>query len=278
MTAEIEIIPFTPEYLDGAVRLSEQVNWPHRKDDWALILGISEGVVALSDGQVVGTALATLFGPDTAACNMIIVDDAIQGRGLGRRLMDEILSKVDGREIRLVATDIGLPLYTKLDFKVTGGITQHQGILGTVSAMDDRCEWYDAPDVEVLCMLDQAACGMDRSLLVQALINVGKVAVIRERDATCGFAVLRDFGRGLVIGPVLCDDIETAKSLLLFVFATQPGTFMRVDIPEESGLYQWLSDMGLAHVGKHVRMTLNQRAMNQDASVRTFALVSQAFG
>ncbi len=53
---------------------------------------------------------------------------------------------------------------------------------------------------------------------------------------------------------------------------------MRVDIPEESGLYHWLIDMGLAHVGRHVRMTLNQRLMNQDESVRTFALVSQALG
>ncbi len=231
MTAEIEIIPFMPEHLDGALRLSEQVNWPHRKEDWALMLDISEGVVAINDGQVVGTALTTLFGSDVATSNMIIVEQEMQGRGLGRQLMDEILSTAMGRESRLVATDIGLPLYTKLGFEVTGRVTQHQGNMGIVSTMDDRCEWDDAPDFDALCALDRAACGMDRHRLIQALIDAGKVAVIRERGTIIGFAILRDFGGRQVVGPVICDDIETAKSLLTFVFASRTEGFYACRYP-----------------------------------------------
>lgn len=267
-----------PEHLDGALRLSEQVNWPHRKEDWALMLSISEGAVALCDGKIVGTALTTLFGTNAAAANMVIVDDTMQGQGLGRQLMNDIMLKAHGRENRLVATDIGLPLYTKLGFKVTGRITQHQGIMGNVTPADDRCDWDDAPDVEALCALDHMACGLDRHRLIHALINVGKVAVIRDGGSLTGFAVLRDFGRGQVVGPVACEDVDDAKSLLQFAFASQPDTFIRVDIPEESGLYDWLSDLGLVHVGKHVRMTLNPRSMKQETSVQTFALVSQALG
>lgn len=278
MVAKIEIVSFMPEHLGGAVRLSEQVNWPHRKEDWALMLDISEGVVALCNGQIVGTALTTLFGTDAAASNMIIVDAAIQKQGLGRRLMDDIMLKAHGRENRLVATDVGLPLYTKLDFKVTGRITQHQGILGKVTFTDDRCEWDDAPDVEALCTLDHMASGLDRRRLIHALMNVGKVVVIRDGGSITGFAVLRDFGRGQVVGPVVCENVDEAKSLLQFAFATQQDTFMRVDIPEESGLYDWLSHFGMAHVGKHVRMTLNSSLVKQDTSVQTFALVSQALG
>ena len=231
MTAEIEIIPFMPEHLDGALRLSEQVNWPHRKEDWALMLDISEGVVAINDGQVVGTALTTLFGSDVATSNMIIVEQEMQGRGLGRQLMDEILSTAMGRESRLVATDIGLPLYTKLGFEVTGRVMQHQGNMGIVSTMDDRCEWDDAPDFDALCALDRAACGMDRHRLIQALIDAGKVAVIRERGTIIGFAILRDFGGRQAVGPVICDDIETAKSLLTFVFASRTEGFYACRYP-----------------------------------------------
>jgi len=242
------------------------------------MLGVSEGVVAIIDGHVVGTALTTLYGSDAATSNMIIVEDKMQGRGLGRRLMDEILSKAKGRENRLIATDIGLPLYSKLGFEVTGRVKQHQGILGTISATDDRCEWDDVPDADTLYALDRAACGMDRHRLIQSLIDVGKVAVAHDRGTISGFAILRDFGRGQVVGPVICDHLDTAKSLLQFVFVSRPGTFMRVDIPEESGLYDWLSDMGLAHVGKHVHMTLNPRVIKQDTPVHTYALVSQALG
>jgi len=89
------------------------------------MLSVSEGVVALCDGQVIGTALTTLYGKDHAASNMIIVDDVYRGRGLGHRLMNEVLTIAAGRENRLTATEVGLPLYSKLGFQITGRISQH---------------------------------------------------------------------------------------------------------------------------------------------------------
>lgn len=278
MISNIEIVPFASDYLDDAVRLSQQNKWPHRKEDWALMLSISEGVVAKNDGRVIGTALTTLYGDDHATSNMIIVDEAMQGRGLGRLLMNEVLSISKGRENRLVATEIGLPLYSKLGFKVTGSITQHQGILDNNPNVDDRSAWDDDPDIDTLCALDQNACEMDRSRLIQALVDVGRVAVVRDEGATSGFAILRDFGRGKVIGPVVCGDMDAAKSLLNFTLTGQSGEFMRLDIPDESGLYDWVCDLGLAHVGEHVRMTLNPHPTRYDGGVQTFALVSQALG
>lgn len=278
METDIGIIPFTHEHLDGAVRLSQQFNWPHRKEDWTLMLSISEGMVAVRDGEVVGTALTTLFGEGMATSSMIIVDDAMQGRGLGRQLMDGIMSIAKARENRLIATDIGLPLYSKLGFEVTGRITQHQAVLGEMPSTDNSCEWDHAPDRDALVALDHAACGMNRDLLINALVDVGKVAIFRDGGAIAGFAIVRDFGRGQVVGPVVSSDIEMAKALLQFTFASTPGVFMRVDIPDVPELYSWLLDMGLEHVGKHVRMTLNPRAANNEQNVRTFALVSQALG
>ena len=70
-------------------QLSRQAGWPHRLEDWQMALALSGGIVALdADGRVVGTVLVTPFRADCATINMVIVDEAMRGRGLGRKLMD----------------------------------------------------------------------------------------------------------------------------------------------------------------------------------------------
>jgi len=99
MTAMLTFASFGPEHLDEACGLSHQGGWSHRREDWALALRLSRGVVAFEDDLVVGAALATPFGT-VAAATMIIVDGAMRGRGLGRRLMDEAMAWVDPVEWR----------------------------------------------------------------------------------------------------------------------------------------------------------------------------------
>src|SRR5918998_1898386 len=105
MTAEqISLEAMEIEHLDGAVHLSQEAGWPHRREDWELVLSVSEGFVALQDGRVVATTIMTPFGSDTAAINMVIVDASMRGRGLGRLLMDIALDKAGARTCQLVAT------------------------------------------------------------------------------------------------------------------------------------------------------------------------------
>jgi hypothetical protein len=50
MTAQqITLETMTPEHLDGAVELSTQVKWPHRREDWELVQAVSKGIVALDE-------------------------------------------------------------------------------------------------------------------------------------------------------------------------------------------------------------------------------------
>jgi GNAT superfamily N-acetyltransferase len=52
----------------------------------------------------VGTAFMTPFGDTCAAVNMIIVDQSVRGRGLGRRLTTAVIGLAGDRECRLTAT------------------------------------------------------------------------------------------------------------------------------------------------------------------------------
>lgn len=127
MIRNMRLAPFTSDHIDQAVMLSQAEKWPHRREDWDMLLDLSTGRVALEGDKVVGTTLRTDYGPEVSMMNMIIVGASHRGRGLGRRLMESMMEEVPGRELRLFATSDGLPLYEKLGFVAEGAISQCQG-------------------------------------------------------------------------------------------------------------------------------------------------------
>jgi GNAT superfamily N-acetyltransferase len=278
MTAEqISLEAMGTKHLDGAVLLSREAGWPHRREDWELVLSVSEGIVALHDGRVVATTIMTPFGSDAAAINMVIVDDAMRGRGLGRRLMDAALERAGTRNCRLVATKEGLPLYEKLGFVAVGEIVQHQGKALKV-ATPATVSWARDDDYEKICSLDRIACGLDRSKLMSILRQAAQFAVIRERGEVAAFAGVRAFGRGLVIGPVVASSSQQAKDLIQFMLAHHEGGFVRLDTELSTGLGPWLVERGLAHVGGGIPMRRGRKVERAEAPYRTYALVNQALG
>ncbi|APG94073.1 histone acetyltransferase HPA2 (plasmid) [Sinorhizobium americanum] len=241
-----------------------------------MALALSKGVVAIEHERVVGTVLVTCYKEDGATINMVIVDEAMRGRGLGRRLMDEALRLAGDRPLRLVATSEGLPLYEKLGFQETGRILQHQGVVGEIAAPAEA-EPASAADMTAIGDLDRLAFGADRGDLFSCLSKVGEFAVVRRERRVAGFAVVRPFGRGEVIGPVVADNLEDAKALVAHFIALRPGRFLRVDTTAAAGLSGWLAEQGLAHVGDGVAMM--KPPVEPAQTVPTiFALANQALG
>ncbi|MGO7049187.1 GNAT family N-acetyltransferase [Rhizobium leguminosarum] len=275
--SQIEIVPFGPDHLEAAVALSRQAGWPHRTEDWQLALALSDGMVAVEDGRVVGTVLVTPYKRDCATINMVIVDETMRGRGLGRKLMDAALLIAGDRPLRLVATTAGLPLYQKLGFHETGTVAQHQGLAGDIAASAETQAATDA-DLPAIVALDRLAFGADREGLLSYFAGIGAFAVIRRDGHVSGFACLRPFGRGEVIGPVVAADLGQARKLIEHFIARRPGRFLRVDTTDETGLSPWLAEQGLAHVGGGITMKKPLVRDTADPTATTFALASQALG
>ena len=271
----IRIVPFVGDHSAGAWRLSQQAGWPHRPEDWALTLSVSNGVVALQGGTVVGTALATIFGT-VAMLNMIIVDARLRGQGLGRRLMEEVVAFAGTREMRLVATEEGMPLYRKMGFVEAGEIFQYQGIVRANPVPDATVSAGGAAEVARLAAMDEAASGLARAPLLKAIAARGEVLV-----APRGFAMLRPFGRGHVLGPVVAADAATARALIVTAAARLPGAFLRIDLPTGCGLGPFVEALGLALAGRGTAM---RRPADPAAPpppqgpFTTYALAAQALG
>ncbi|MCA1367257.1 GNAT family N-acetyltransferase [Bradyrhizobium sp. BRP14] len=276
-TNQIDITAFGPEHLEAAVKLSRQAGWPHRLEDWQMALALSEGIVAVEGGRVVGTILVTPYKKDCATINMVIVDEAVRGRGLGRKLMDAAFRIAGDRPLRLVATTEGLPLYQKLGFRESDAVLQHQGVVGEI-ATPAETEAATTADVEEIAELDRLAFGADRGGLIAYLARVGQFAVLRRDGRVAGFAALRAFGRGEVVGPVVAADLDDAKALVAHFIAKRPGRFLRVDTTAGTGLSPWLAEQGLAHVGGGIAMMKPPIHPAADSTAAIFALANQALG
>ncbi|ETA49382.1 GNAT family N-acetyltransferase [Ponticoccus alexandrii] len=267
--AAVEIVAFTPAHLEGAQALSTAVGWAHRVEDWALNLSVSRGVIGLAEGRVVATALCSLHGP-VATLNMIIVDDSMRGRGLGRKVMEAAMAQAEDREMRLVATPEGMPLYRKLGFVESGRIIQ---MGGTARAATPECDVQVGPaDPQRLAEMDFTASGMERGALLARVAEAGETLT-----AEGGFAMLRQFGRGHVLGPVVARDTATARALIATAACRMEGRPLRIDVYEDTGLVPFIEELGLTIAGSGTPMVCGAKERPQSA-FRTHALMSQALG
>jgi len=265
----------------AAHRLSLEVGCPHRLEDWRFVHRLGTGHVATDNAGVVGTILTWKHDARHASLGMVIVSPDRQGRGIGRELMKRALRDVAGRSVMLNATQAGLSLYEKLGFVAVGAIEQHQGIAGPVPAMalapGERLRPIGASDAPVLASLAARAAGMSRARVLKPLLELAKGIVLARGEEVLGFALLRRFGRGHSIGPVVAPDAGRAKALIGYWVAMHPGKFLRIDIDAASGLSSWLEGIGLKASGRVITM-VKGKVPRPDAGVHGFAIVSQALG
>jgi GNAT superfamily N-acetyltransferase len=278
---DVRLRPFHASDLEAAHALSAALQWPHRLEDWRFALAHGAGVVAECDGRVIGTGLRWLWGNDRATLGLVIVSPAFQGQGIGRRLMAALLQDTGRRHVLLYATAEGQGLYERVGFRSVGEIRQHQGIAAKAPwpalAEGERLRPPDRHDGDVLAALDVKAAGLPRSSVVRRLLDDEQVVVFDRNGHAVGFSVLRRFGRGHVIGPVVAPDVASARALIAYWCHLYAGKFLRIDVDAESGLPEWLESLGLQRAGRATAM-VRGKLPPRGPACGGWALISQAMG
>ncbi len=274
---DVLLVPFARAHLEGALKLSQEMSWPYRIEDWDFALQLGHGFVLQRAGVVIGTAAWWPYGESHASAGMIIVSKAAQGRGYGAQLMDALLASAYPRSIVLNSTAEGIMLYRRRGFVPIGVIQQHQGI---------PIECHEAPpsssvramaasDFEAIARLDREATARERRPLLDRLVQSGDGYVLQRDGTTRGYAISRRFGRGHVIGPVVADSLTDARALIGASLARLGRVFVRVDTSASSQLGEWLESIGLRQVSDATTMILGQASSTGPA--RMFAIASQSF-
>lgn len=261
--------------------LSRAVGWPHRIEDWEMVIGLGHGVVATLGEEIVATALWWPYGETHATLGMIIVSPDQQGVGIGKRLMRGLFEQAKSRSLMLNATAAGEPLYVQCGFVPCGGVSQYHGEALAVAAPSLRRGTTLRPgaaaDLPELKRLDRQASGLPRRAVLASLLKRGECAILEHEGKAIGFSILRRFGRGLVVGPVVAEDETDARTLIAHWLHGRQGQFVRIDIRIGSDLGDWLVERGLKPAGTVAAMVRGEAPV-APGPARLYALTNQALG
>lgn len=279
---EIDIRPMTDADLGQLHQLSIGVGWPHRPEDWRLVMSVGEGFVACDTiGRALGSAMWWPFGESFATVGMVITSPRLQAQGAGRELMETIFEQSGDRDLRLSATKAGYRLYRSLGFEPVGRIFQHQGRTVALPAPAPAMPGLRtavAADLDALASLDASAYGADRSRVIAALLAHSVGTVVERAGEIVGFALCRPFGRGHVVGPIVAEDDDMAVALVAPHVEAHQGSFLRVDTAQEQGRFgAFLESCGMT-IFDSVTPMIRGRHHGALGAAQTFGLATQALG
>jgi predicted N-acetyltransferase YhbS len=218
------------------------------------------GVVAEADGRIVGSNFLDERGP-VAGVGPITVDPNEQGRGVGRRLMEEVIARGAGaRGIRLFQDSFNmqsLALYASLGFAVRESAVLMSGMpkSGPPSGIQVRpLEESDIEECERLCL---SVHGFERTSELRDAIQAPMLSpVVAVRDGR-----LTGYATTVTFFPAAYGVAETEDDLCALIAGALaagkvPASFI---VPtRQAALFRWCLSEGLRPIKPLTYMTLGE--------------------
>ncbi|SHO55990.1 GNAT family N-acetyltransferase [Vibrio quintilis] len=277
--------PMNEKDIAEAHAMTQALHWPHTRQDWQQIVSVGHSLVMESGGQIIGTACLVPQGR-YASVGLIVISDDFQGRGLGRQIMNDIISYAEpGTDLYLTATEMGKPLYQKIGFAEYAVIEQYQNVVEkqNLTLLSPQANAVvremNSGEEPILKQMMDASAGMDRNAIGDLVLKTSaRTLVIEDDGQITGFAVCRDFGRGVCIGPVIAHSSANALALISHHLMQCDQQFVRLDIVNQYGdIGEQLVSWGLNKVDTVSQMVKGD-VPQAEAGLTQFCLVSQAMG
>lgn len=261
--------------------LARAIGWNDSEADWrilfrcARVFGVRDGA-----GRLIAQGTLSDFGA-VATIGKMIVHAELRGRGLANRLMRRALdeaARTGARDVALVATALGRPVYLKHGFADVGELLVLTRGATEARAADARVRPLGAADLPALLALDREIMGCERERMLRARVAEAEAGFVVDGVAgLAGFALALAQGDTRLVGPVTARDAQAAELLLTAAAAGAAGT-VRVDVPvEQAAFVARLGDLGFVESGRRWEMTRGGRRLSWQRPER-FALAAQAYG
>ena len=250
---QVQLREMELSHMDGLMRLKDAEGWNQLEKDWSLLITYSEkaNLVAVLDDRIVGSVTALNYAGRVAWIGMMLVDKDYRGLGIGKRLMLEVLAKLEGcASIKLDATPAGRPLYLKLGFIDEYELYRMTNpCASALSPGDPSIEPLEmqVADLPEVIAFDQQVFGADRGDLIGWLYEGSPQLawIIRIKGRLTGFCLGRPGKNFIQIGPLHASSEAQAQALMAAAVNQVSGHALVVDIPtENAATVQWLEGCG----------------------------------
>ncbi|HEY8548465.1 MAG TPA: GNAT family N-acetyltransferase [Vicinamibacterales bacterium] len=252
--------PMTPDDIPAGLRLCRASGWNQIEDDWQRFLTEAPhgALVAVLDGQVVGTVATLPYGPFTWV-SMVLVDPAVRGRGIGTRLLEGGLALVpEGVTARLDATPAGEVLYRKLAFEGEYPLARlFLDVPPSGEVRDGSIRPLAADDWPQILEQDLPVFGASRAGLLRQLAEKAPeyAWVAEEGGRITGYMFGRHGHDREHLGPIVARSTDVAGALLDACLTRCPPRGLYLDVPDHQPAWLGrLSALGFTRQRTFLRM------------------------
>jgi GNAT superfamily N-acetyltransferase len=206
--------------VEQCLALSSAAGWNQTHLDWQFHLRYGEGIGFKTDrGVLVATGVILPAHEEAAWIAMVLVGEDYRRRGLGRKVMEILISESSVPCLALDATDLGLSLYEGLGFRALERIIRHR-----LTREGDPNRPYSS---------GRKAANNPFNGISRALADRADVSVLREGTA---WGSVRPGRTARHIGPVTAGSEADAAALVRAVLDDTEGDVL-IDIPVRLGTF-----------------------------------------
>ena len=229
----------TEQDIPGGLRLNTLSGWNQTAADWHRFLESSPAgcFVVEHDAKIVGTATTIVYESRFAWIGMVLVDPEYRKQGIGTRLLHQAIQHLDDASVptmKLDATPLGKPLYTKLGFvteyEIERWLLKRPPNARPVSHPSTNLS-MQATEIEQLLRGDRELFGADRSFLLHSLRAEAPefALVVRQDGAPESFAFGRRGRFADHLGPWMAANRAAAEKILHEFLARSSSDTLIVD-------------------------------------------------
>jgi GNAT superfamily N-acetyltransferase len=264
------------------LRLCRHAQWNQVASDWELFLKLSpDGCRVAVEDKVIGTVTTLNYENRFSWISMVLVDPEFQRKGIGTTLLYEALNLLQDQEtIKLDASPAGRNLYLKLNFTEEYPLVRMTRNKVEMSIKTHPSRAMDINDLTRISQYDAAVFGAARLDLLQWLYEGSSpFGFISEAgNEISGFCLGRKGEHYFHIGPVVSENIETAKDLVTAALNQLIGHPVMLDIPLfDLNWKDWLISLGFEEQRPFYRM---YRGLNRFPGIpeKQYAIAGPEFG
>ncbi len=274
--------PMGLEDVPDGLRLCRASGWNQREEDWRELLNLNPGgfLAAVAEGRVVGTAGAMRYGAGLAWVCMILVDPESRSQGVGSRITEEVLRRLENvAVVGLDATPGGRPVYLKLGLREARALVRFDGRASSAPPpVASPARAMKATDLPAVLAWDREAFGADRESLLRWLFaQAPEYAWCAPAAGLEGYCFGRHGHNADHIGPLVARRPAVARDLIRACLAAHPGRRFFIDVPHEPEWTGALAGLGFAEQRPFTRMYRGD-AKEPGRPQEQFAVTGPEFG